>query len=114
MEKSPLPPQKNQILLLRVTANHPSYRAEIAILCLRMGYNRLTHTHVISHLFPLSYHFWKINVSISIDHLFTCSALSSRRNSHLVPQPQTSLQNNHEALFCTLPYLHSIGILHLT
>jgi len=75
---------------------------------------RLTHTHLISDLFPLSYHFCKTNISISVDYLFTCPALSSCRDSHLVPHDRKlALKNNDEAISRTRSYLDHIGIPHL-
>jgi len=97
-----------------VTANQPSRRVEVVLCRLRIRHTRLTHTHLISDLFPLSCHFWKSNISISVDHLFTCLALSSCRDSHVVPHdPKLALRNNHEAISRTLSYLRHIGILHL-
>ena len=97
-----------------VTANQPSRRAEIVLCRLRIGHTRLTHTHLISDLFPLSCHFCKTDISISVVHLCTCPALSSCRDSHLVPHDRKlALKNNHEVICRTLSYLRHIDILHL-
>jgi len=98
-----IPPKANKLADIKssplpwVTANQPSCRAEIALRRLRIGHTRLTHTHLISDLFPLSCHFCKTNVFISVDHLFSC------RDSHLVPYDRKlALRNRYEAISRTL------------
>ena len=56
MEKPP--PKANKLADIKssplpwVTANQPSRRAEIVLCRLRIGHIRLTHSHLISDLFP--------------------------------------------------------------
>ena len=90
-----------------------SRREEILITRLRMGHTKLTHTHLISHLFPPDCP--KCHCEhVTVDHLFTCPSLTHIRTIHGLPhnRPQ-ALKNSIEYISSIISLLQEANLVHL-
>ena len=67
------------------SSNQLSRQHEITLTRLRIGHTDLTHSHIISNLFPLSYDFCDLDSPLSISHIFECSALENERKKFQIP-----------------------------
>jgi len=67
------------------TANMETRRQEIILTRLRIGHTRITHIHLISHLFPLSCPSSNCEDPLPVENMLTCPQLIPLRNTHKVP-----------------------------
>jgi len=49
---------------------------------LGIDHTRFTHSHLVSHLFPLSCDWYGTDTPLTISHLFTCPHLAKLRSIH--------------------------------
>jgi len=64
---------------------------------LRIRHAHLTHTHLISHLMPLSYPHCNNDLPLTVDHLFECPHFTFIRDSHQVPHNRITALTDHPA-----------------
>ena len=85
------------------SSTQKSRREEILITRLRIGHTKLTHTHLISHLFPPDCPKCHCE-NVTVDHLFTCPSLTHIRTIHGLPhnRPQ-ALKNSIEYISISHP-----------
>ena len=94
------------------SSNLQTRSQEITITRLRVGHTRLTHTHIVSHLMPLSCPHCVSDLHLTVDHIFECPKLTSLRDSYKIPHNRcTALADHSPSLPYLFPYLHSIGFL---
>ena len=87
--------RKQEIILIRI------------LISLRIGHIRLTHTHLVTNLFPLSCPHCNF-YDITVDHLFPYRTLSHLCDIHSVPHNRAlALQNNNNLVTFTLNYFIS-------
>ena len=87
------------------SSNRLSRRHEIILTRLRIGHSRLTHTHVITDLFPPNCPYCNIEF-FPVDHLFTCPHLNQLREIYQVPHNRIqALADNESGIDNILKYL---------
>ena len=87
------------------SSNRLSRRQEIILTRLRIGHSRITHTHIITDLFPPSCPYCNIDF-FPVDHFFTCPHLKLLRIIHQVPHDRIkALADDESAIDNTLKYL---------
>jgi len=92
----------------------PSRKLEITLTRLKFGHTRITHTHLLSQLFPLDCRSSKNDSPLTVDYLVTCHQLTTLRNTHNIPHDHPSaLSNKPGAILDSFSFLHSIQLLHL-
>ena len=93
-----------------ISSNLQSKSQEITLTRLRLGHTRLTHTHLISHLMPLSCTHCDNDLSLTVDHFFECPNLTTLPDFHKIPHNRISaLTDQAPSLPDVFPYLRSIG-----
>ena len=95
------------------SSNQPSRKLEIVLTRLRIGHTRLTHTHLITHLWPLTCPFCNDDeLPLTIDHIFECPLLHTTRQSYLIPHNRsTALSDSSPSLTNVFPFLQHINLL---
>ena len=87
------------------SSNRLSRRHEIILTRLRIGHSRITHTHIITDLFPPSCPYCSIDY-FPVDQLFACPHLKRLRESHHVPHDRTkALADDESSIVNTFKYL---------
>ena len=67
------------------SSNLHTKRQESILAHLRLGHTRPTHTHLLTHLMPLSCPHCDNDLPFIVDHLFDCFNLTSLHNSYNIP-----------------------------
>ena len=95
-----------------ISSDLRSKSQEITLARLRSGHTRLTHTHLISDLMPLSCPHCDNDLFLTVDNLFKCPNPISLRDSYKIPQNCVLAFADHSSSFSYLfPYVHGIGFL---
>ena len=93
-------------------SNFNSCRLEKIVTHLRIGQTRLTHSHLIFQLFPLTCNSCNTDNPLTIIHLFFCPYLATTRKAHQVPNnPVQALANDPSKLNNTFSFLQAIQLL---
>lgn len=104
IKKSPIP---------WTSSKRPTRRQEIVITRLRIGHTKLTHSHLLSRLFPPDCPKCGAE-NLSVDHLFTCPALAQLRTYHKIPSDShRSLANSSNLVSRVILYLQSANLYNL-
>ncbi len=87
------------------SSNRPSRREEIVVTRLRIGHTKLTHSYLISNLFPPDCPKCGTE-NLTIEHIFTCPQLSLCRSHHNIPNDRSkALCNSTPTLSNVISYL---------
>jgi len=107
-------PRHNKLLPIKPTpvswssTNFHSRRLEIFLTRLRIGHTRLTPSHLVSDLFPLTCDNCGIENPLTVAHLFSCSHLTAQRNFHHVPHNCVqALANDPVIIHIVFSFLHT-------
>ena len=95
------------------SSSQSSRRLGIVLTRLRIGHTRLTHTHLVTHLWPLSCPFCNTDEPpLTVDHIFECPLLLITRQTYSIPHNRpAALSDFSPSLTNIFPSLQHIGLL---
>jgi len=94
------------------SSNQPFRHHEIIITRPRIDHIRLTHVDICTHLYRLPCEHCTQEAPLSVNHIFTCPALTPNRTYCQIPFSYTeTLSKNLSSFPDTLPYLQSANFL---